>query len=480
MSQTFFAKASGKYLVHSLEALFACMWASYKVRSDDILGQVSLEMFRAICPAPLKAWCADNWESLRKVTPSQSTISRARLPFDCCWLLFWRDKMRCLLSSKHVFFSYMTDASPMMGRDWLIQQYDVIDLARIPDMFGDMEVVAKANADGVAGDDTTKTWQAALMPHVCIPTGIGSKRATLPHKLHNVLHALRLELGSWDNVKLFAEKMVAITTDCGTEAGIVSVPTDILDESFLPQIHVDGDPDGDFIGPWWASGDAGPEDGEGGAGDRRVLASLLFPNTLWIPGCCHLLHTVAGEVPRALGKYTDWFAPKLQKACLFLSTPYLVERFKEQCLRSAAAADFRQLFAKSVDAKLAEWRWMSLTHCLELLLERQAALMLFFSPKEMLFNEKAAADEQAVAVAREHPGENEVRDSNMAVLNGIFKDPVFWAYAHMLDGVASVLVDLDSTMWACPCHPDRRRLVLERRRQPWQNHTLFEAVEKLY
>ena len=61
---------------------------------------------------------------------------------------------------------------------------------------------------------------AAIRRHVFPPALIGSRRASLVHKVHCMLHQLRLECGSWRAVNDYLQTVISFTTDHGTEAGL--------------------------------------------------------------------------------------------------------------------------------------------------------------------------------------------------------------------------------------------------------------------
>ena len=117
---------------------------------------------------------------------------------------------------------------------------------------------------------------------------------------------------------------------------------------------------------------------------QAVQVDKMFPSPLWIPGVMHILHSIAGEVPKCLDHYEGWFIPKLRQVIDFFTKPWLVERFREMCLEGVPeAAQFRKLFEGSVNASLAEWRWLSLVQSLVTCLERELPLRLFWNPRRI-------------------------------------------------------------------------------------------------
>ena len=149
--------------------------------------------------------------------------------------------MRYGMDNDSIWWSVMADSSPQFGRDWFILQYDIINGEKFNDMFDVM--LAWQCTDHADFDtnfaDALSAWESGVMNHIAVPTGIGSRRATLAHKLHNLLHSLALELGSWKQVRRFCEKTIAVVTDHGVESLLAATPTCILSNEFLPDVCVD-------------------------------------------------------------------------------------------------------------------------------------------------------------------------------------------------------------------------------------------------
>ena len=99
--------------------------------------------------------------------------------------------------------------------------------------------------------DSTKggfqDWENCLDHHIPVPTAIGSKHASLVHKVHCLLHTLAVDLGSPDLVRLFCKRVFSFTTDHGTESLLTQTPSCILTGEFLPSV---GGLDADMVG--WA------------------------------------------------------------------------------------------------------------------------------------------------------------------------------------------------------------------------------------
>ena len=60
--------------------------------------------------------------------------------------------------------------------------------------------------------------------HTLIPTATGSKRGSVLHKLHNMVHAIFMDHGTWEGVGHFLGSVVAFVSDQGTERLLAQVP----------------------------------------------------------------------------------------------------------------------------------------------------------------------------------------------------------------------------------------------------------------
>ena len=58
------------------------------------------------------------------------------------------------------------------------------------------------------------------------PTAIGSKRGSVVHKMHAVLHSAYLHLGDWDKIALFSRAISAKDLRLGDRATLAALPSD--------------------------------------------------------------------------------------------------------------------------------------------------------------------------------------------------------------------------------------------------------------
>ena len=87
----------------------------------------------------------------------------------------------------------------------------------------------------------TTQLSAAVHKHVFVPTAIASRHGSATHKLHNLLHSLNLDTGSWESTDELCHSISTVTSDRGTESLLESTPHTLAELGalgFLPSVNV--------------------------------------------------------------------------------------------------------------------------------------------------------------------------------------------------------------------------------------------------
>ena len=472
------SRRQGRQRMLDNAVLFASLWLSYNLRSDRDLKSVGKDTLMLLCPGTLQAWLHNNVDFLVERLPSASTISRSRFPFDCSWQLWWQRHMQESFSKEGVFTMLMVDATPMFGREWLLACYETcLDIEKQTQCMHSLFAVWNAAREGRLEQDGVEAamdmW--AMEEHICVPTGLGSARASLPHKIHALLHMLALDCGSWPLVSQYCDSVAVITSDMGTEGLLASAQHDDLTPEFYPKVGLNAiDNDTRF----WSElsrdvedGGASPEPGlddhdAQGARQEGALGKRLFRNALWIPGVLHILHSCSGALTAALPHFEE-FLTKLRPVVRFLSNPMLVERFAENCLEGQEESQvFKEHFQKAISCSLAEWRWMTLIHSVKCVLSRMLPLRVFYRLDKMLFrhwapnNDLPPAEDDPRAASGENDNNGILRDCATS-----FQDVMFWAYCRLVLNLEIVLSDVEALAYSCPCHPQRLQQLRDKRQR---------------
>ena len=134
--------------------------------------------------------------------------------------------------------------------------------------------------------------RAAQLHHILPPIALGVRRGSVLHKVHAVLHRLRLEAESFMDVQRMLDATHSITADLGAEAEIVRLSVNA--SAFFPHWLSGGggdDGDGDTSFSFQMTSDMGAaaatEEDEGLVAPQDSHVS--FRGCLYVPGVFHIL-----------------------------------------------------------------------------------------------------------------------------------------------------------------------------------------------
>jgi hypothetical protein len=91
------------------------------------------------------------------------------------------------------FVLMMCDSTPMFGKEWFVQTAELFNdsmLEGFLDMLDPLLDYHQASGQDPDKDVCNKYWEDNRYFHTCLPGGLGSKAASVPHKLHTMLHSL--------------------------------------------------------------------------------------------------------------------------------------------------------------------------------------------------------------------------------------------------------------------------------------------------
>ena len=188
--------------------------------------------------------------------PSSSTLSRYQMVLDASFCRRWHARWLQLFSSGKAFAIYASiDSSPQMGQDWEIMEVRIVAdpvltwrLAQLLGSLlpGDRSKAALVQWAAQLKNEELKELQSSssqlssqIQKHVFTPCCLGSRHSNVANKFHCLLHALKLDMGSWATVRRFLSSMEALTTDQGTERLLADVPTtwhEVEKSGFLPSM----------------------------------------------------------------------------------------------------------------------------------------------------------------------------------------------------------------------------------------------------
>ena len=123
---------------------------------------------------------------------------------------------------------------------------------------------------------------------------------------------------------------------------------------------------------------------------QTTTKGRLFGECLWMPGLLHILDGVMDEGLSALSCKAR-FLQQLRCITSFFRQPHSRELFCNNCLLGENRR-YRN-YLENFSAQFIEWRWHSLTQCLQDLLPLRPVLSLFWDQEAMQTQSSASHDE---------------------------------------------------------------------------------------
>eukprot|EP00969_Alexandrium_andersonii_P073675 3249314-Alexandrium_andersonii.AAC.1 len=191
-----YRRAGGGY---TMEHLVKCVTLSGVLRgAADLRDAMTMAISAALPPAfaqPFLRGLADE-----SAVPSRASVLRHRLTLHLGWLRWSQALLSDLLSSSEDLVSWQTaDSSPQGSFDWMMRAGATARQSAVTALFFDAVALQQDPAFAWSEDavELVRRLRDALAFTAGPPCGIGSGRASAWHKMHALLHGLRLECPSW-------------------------------------------------------------------------------------------------------------------------------------------------------------------------------------------------------------------------------------------------------------------------------------------
>ena len=266
--------------VFSTVFMLKSLLLSRSLRRASALASVVKKALHLILPETLSQPIIRMVEDKSISMPSQSTLSRFQVVLDTSFMRLCRQQnaMMAAVSGCRPARFFMVDSSEQCGTDWMISSYTevpgdaLLGLSQALDYLAHTKSAARAkaasvtaNSDGGGRDSdaelSDEDMQAvdevarcedvvasAIVIHTLPPVAMGSGASSMGHKLHGLLHQMRLENIDWQEVRKIAGTIVSFTTDMGAELGLFSARSSIDLSALVPGFSkVDFVPDCDDI-----------------------------------------------------------------------------------------------------------------------------------------------------------------------------------------------------------------------------------------
>ena len=287
-----------------------------------------------------------------------------------------------------------------------------------------------------------------LLHHIFPPAALGAKRSSLAHKLHTVVHSMRLEPCSWSDTSRLAQHFVSMTTDMGSE----------LELPQLKPIAV-----ADFF-PYWVrlplDADDGIDDLENVGDPLDEASTVTFKSGLVIPGMMHIVDNVTKGVLAALEVW-DEVKPCFQDMATWWHYPHNRDLVKARIVPAP------QHFLLDTGPPLFEGGrvWGVLSAILDWLLPREVCLRRNWSLRDLLRELPDAGADADGDAAGEAPREDRYQSvSKLARKVDTHMDSQFvWSCMHMLASLDETCLAISCWCMSCPCHRQETLKLIKQR-----------------
>ena len=135
-----------------------------------------------------------------------------------------------VLNFEDIFLNMLCDSTPMFWHDWFVLAYDVFShdhLCKCFDLMIDLFVASHATEQDLPVNVLNDFWDADKWIHTGIPTALGSRRVSIAHKIHCLIHAFIIEFQQWLTVKRLCARVGFMVIDIGVWNLVAGTPADI-------------------------------------------------------------------------------------------------------------------------------------------------------------------------------------------------------------------------------------------------------------
>ena len=206
--------------VFSIVFMLKSLLLAHSLRRAAALASVVKKALHLILPEPLSQPIIRMVEDKSISMPSYSTLSRFQLVLDASFMRLCRQQNAMMAAGRPARY-FMVDSSEQCGTDWMISSYAEVSGDALLELSQALDYLAAksaaraasvtANSDGGGRDSdaelSDEDMQAvdeaarcedvvarAIVIHTLPPVAMGSGAGSLGHKLHGLLHQMRLEI----------------------------------------------------------------------------------------------------------------------------------------------------------------------------------------------------------------------------------------------------------------------------------------------
>ena len=287
------------------------------------------------------------------------------------------------------------------------------------------------------------------------PVALASKRTTLAHKMHALLHAMYLRTPSWATVARCMHCISCWTSDQGTERLLCQFPSMPLGELFRWEDGPAAEEDEDML-PFPQEAAARPKVNE-------HVPALELGTSLYMPGLLHIISNATKNLRQSM-RDMDYFLKGLALVAQLLGKQHYRERYVNTCLNCLPGPEKQLYMDKLQEVKMAgvhvyENRWGTVVDAVFKVRDIAWILRETWSPEKFGFGVK-------------QPQHAEGHDPSVFSTESVdfyIQASYWWAYLRMVALLANTLDHAEHWAESCPCHashPPGFQCPLRSRRAP--------------
>lgn len=296
-----------------------------------------------------------------------ATLTRARLTIDIAHCLHYRAQNTAQLEAGGCVRYILVDSSPQFHRDYemvltkSIQCDQLVSLWKLSTTMLHRWLDPSTLAEDLLDEDRRNSERAELdhlnkhiVWHALPAVQIGFGASSLAHRLHAVMHSLRLELSSHSELVAVWGEVLCICSDYGTEYGLSSL-----------------EPVRDLFPYWQDDGPSAPA-AEEDMLDAPGRPDLRFEHILPNDGLLHTIDNCTKDFATAMPGFRT-FVRKLKAVCKIVRTKSSQDKLVERCFQDRVGRHFIADIRK-FQGSVHEGRWGSVAFCLPQVRKLQTAL----------------------------------------------------------------------------------------------------------
>ena len=431
------------------EVLLGSILASRLFKNCNNLNDDLVKKVLFMLPSHLRSLALE--ASRNGVLQVPSWDSRLILLLDVACMLRRRKQFQLQPSGSTTKYLF-ADSSPQCGQDWLISKVRSIASADATKLLGvvatlvsDSELLEGEAPKPIADTDSDdeiidepclaqrsidraalfRTLKESVSIRTFAPVALGLGRTKLSDKITTLAYAIMLDVGV-QNMQVFLDSVLSITTDMGTELGLADYECSSV-QSVLPSFVVDSEMKLDVMDP------------EAEQLAQDVSLSHLFRSCITITGMLHIFSNASKDLYKSLSCWESLY--RSLKAIEKLVTNHgRLRKYVHTCVANTDY-DYDDKIFQTVAPHLYDKRWGEVFKFGCWLIEKRRLQVL-----------QATWDKGLYAAADTEDWESDEEDFCADEIGEAVNDIKVHANLNMVIGLDRMLQRISAWCERCPCH----------------------------